>query len=195
MTKSNIACIILAGGQSRRFGSPKGLAQLDSASLLDIIYAKLRQQTNGPIWLNASLDGPYKSCGYDMVPDILKDKGPLGGIHAGMRHAQLSGHDYFLTVPIDTPYLPDNLISELRKHPAPIIAKNHDHLHPIIGIWPTSLFPKLENFIVSGKLAVKDWITHLNIRHIDFQSPNNIDPFWNINTVEDLLTPLNRGDE
>ncbi|MEL7130124.1 MAG: NTP transferase domain-containing protein, partial [Pseudomonadota bacterium] len=57
--RPDVFCVILAGGGSRRFAKPKGLAQLGGKTLIAHIAARLQLQTQGPVVLNADPNGVY----------------------------------------------------------------------------------------------------------------------------------------
>lgn len=185
---TDIPCVILAGGQARRFGTPKGLARLNGRTLLDHICECLRSQTKGDIVLNASLDGPYTNQGLDLVPDTeFIGDGPLSGLRTAMHYAQAQGHSSVITVPVDTPFLPQNLVETLSTYDGPVIAKSEGQAHPVCGLWPTDLLKPLKIFLMSGQRSAHAWVRACEAKAADFTPAGGIDPFFNINTQEDLV--------
>ncbi|MEM8920660.1 MAG: NTP transferase domain-containing protein, partial [Pseudomonadota bacterium] len=78
-------CVILAGGGSRRFGTPKGLALLNGRPLIARVQDRLKAQTDGPIAVNTGSPNIY----VDAIDLIVEDQltgglGPLAGVHAAM---------------------------------------------------------------------------------------------------------------
>lgn len=186
--RHDVAVCILAGGSARRFGSPKGLAELRGTRLVDIVISRLKQQTSGPIALNASPGGPYGDIGLTMVPDQLEGAlGPLAGLHAAMVWAQEQGLPNVLSSAIDVPFLPIDLIGRLHTAGAPVICASRDRWHPTIGLWPSQKAKELKGFIEAGGRSAHAWAKHCRAAIVEFEDgPSGRDPFFNINTPADL---------
>lgn len=180
--------MILAGGASRRFGGPKGLARLNGTRLVDIVQTCIRAQTTGPLALNAAADGPYASLGLRIIPDSHANQpGPLAGLYAAMNWAAELGHEHVVTVPVDLPFLPANLVTELHNAGAPAIAASAERKHPAAGLWSVSLKGDLDTQIKSGMRAAHAWVEHCKAAPAHFEpNPDGRDPFFNINTPADL---------
>ena len=74
----------------------------------------LSAQVRGPVILNAQAGGAYSACGLDSIDDALSGQlGPLAGIHAAMRWAERLGCPTVVTAPVDTPFLPRDLVVRL----------------------------------------------------------------------------------
>ena len=58
--------------------------------------------------------------------------------------------------------------------------------HNIFGLWSIELYEKLELALVKGDRKVEIWANEIGVKTIDFDFKNNDDPFFNINTKEDL---------
>ena len=179
---------VLAGGQSRRFGSPKGLVQFEGDQLIHRVIEGLKAQTSAPIVINAALDGPYAGLGYDIVPDPMAGHlGPLAGLLAAMTWAGEKGHDQVATAPVDTPFLPSDYLSTLASVGGPAVASSNGRRHPVCGLWPVGLGDRLRAFLERGDRAVWRWCDDCGAKAVEFQSDQNgRDPFFNINTREDL---------
>ncbi|VVD98115.1 molybdenum cofactor guanylyltransferase MobA [Pandoraea anhela] len=106
--RSDITGLILAGGRGQRMGGrDKGLQPFDGCPLAGHAIARLRPQVGALlISANRHLDA-YAALGATVVRDETQDfAGPLAGMLAGLRAACT---EYVLTVPCDSPYLPDDL--------------------------------------------------------------------------------------
>ena len=57
--------------------------------------------------------------------------------------------------------------------------------HNIFGLWSLDLMEKLESDLLEGKRKVEVWADSVGVSivNIDYKEP---DPFFNINTMEDL---------
>jgi molybdenum cofactor guanylyltransferase len=122
------------------------------------------------------------------VPDL----GPLGGVLAGMRHAQahLPAVRYILTVPVDAPFLPPNLrrrLGEPMRGGDEIItvAQSGGRLHHVVALWPVRLEAALNEALACGVRRVEAFAAAHDVQVVDWSLASH-DPFMNINTPADL---------
>lgn len=185
--KLNIACTVFAGGASKRFGEDKGMALLHGQPLLAHVIDSLREQTFGPIAVNARPESAYAAFGDTCVPDVRKGGlGPLAGLHAALSWAASIKMDQVATCALDTPFLPEDLLVRLSAQTGPVIASSNGRLHPVCGIWPVTLLPTLGKALDDGMRAAHAWAELCNAEHISFGQVDGHDPFFNINTLEDM---------
>jgi molybdopterin-guanine dinucleotide biosynthesis protein A len=179
--------VILAGGRSRRFGSNKALAAFHGTRLVDHLVGRLRDQTAGPIAVNAS-----DALGDEThVSDRIEgDIGPLAGLHAALCWAGENQQDAVITTPVDTPMLPADYVARLAETGAPAVAHYNDRTHALHGIWPTALRDRLEACIQGGMRAARDWCAAIEAATCPFPATPGHDPFFNVNTPEDLARLL-----
>ncbi len=170
---SRVLGVVLAGGQSRRFGSDKALARIDGTTLLDRAVARLAAQCDAVV-----------VAGRDDAPaPVLADApsaglGPLGGLSAALNHAAAHGFDEVLSIPVDGVDLPDDLLGELRPAPA------HCATAPVIGLWPVAAAAPLSAMLAGDKPrgpAMRAFADAVGARAV----PLSKIPF-NINTLVDL---------
>ena len=107
--RQTITGVVLAGGRgSRMGGADKGLVDLHGKPMVAHAIDALRPQV-GRLLINANrhLD-QYMAFGCDVVPDALDGYlGPLAGLASAM---QAAATQYVVTVPCDSPLLPDDLV-------------------------------------------------------------------------------------
>ncbi|MBK6707600.1 MAG: molybdenum cofactor guanylyltransferase [Sphingomonadales bacterium] len=119
---------ILAGGQSRRFGSDKAEALFEGRALLDHVADALRPQVAALVVAGREWPGLSK------VADLPEPGiGPLGGLAGALDQAWRHGFDAVLSSGCDVIGLPADLAQRLGTGPA-IVADM-----PIVGLWPVSL--------------------------------------------------------
>ncbi len=141
--------LVLAGGQSRRFGSDKALARLGEQTLLDRAIDQL-SQWSAKIAVSGR-DNIRPSQPPTDWPDHIAwisdwpgpQYGPLGGLAAGLRHARNIGCTQMLSIGVDSLLLPDDLPTLLSPAPACLASQ------PIIGLWPVSALPVLSQILQS----------------------------------------------
>ena len=85
--KKEITGIVLAGGKSSRMGQEKGLAEFDGKPM--IAYALEALAPLCTEILISSNSNAYNHLGYRVVPDIIANSGPMGGIYSCMLQSQL----------------------------------------------------------------------------------------------------------
>ncbi|MDF7775643.1 molybdenum cofactor guanylyltransferase [Sphingomonas sp. AOB5] len=166
---------VLAGGESRRFGSDKALALLDGKPLIEHAIAALSAQTDAVI-----------VCGrewQDWVPDRPEPGlGPLGGINAAIHEAAARGYDAVLTCGCDVPAIPADLVARLRAA-GPMV---YLAAMPIIGLWPAGLGAGLDAHIaVAPNRSVRRWADALGAVAL---AADDVPP--NVNTPQDLARLL-----
>lgn len=184
---SATACVILAGGRSRRFGANKAFAELRGVRLIDHLVERLSTQTNGPIAINAPADMGDAARGYALIPDRLTgDIGPLAGLHAALSWAADEGIERVITTPVDTPMLPNDYVARLLESGAPSVSRYQDRTHSLHGIWSVALRSDLEHAIQTGLRAAHQWAAACEAQECVFPAQSGPDPFFNINTKDDL---------
>ena len=185
---NDIPVCVLASGESRRFGSPKGLVPLNGRPLIAHVIARIEAQTTAPIVINAEVGGVYAQIGNTMIPDRAgASLGPLAGLHAAMAWGGERGFSHIATVALDTPFLPVNLLERLAATGAPAIAASLGRWHPITGLWPCDLADDVLAYLNIGKRSAHGWAEHCDANVAEFAADERErDPFWNINTPADL---------
>ena len=190
-----IAALILAGGKGTRLGGvDKAFVDLAGQPLLDHLLARLAPQA-AAIAISANGDparfAPYR---LPVLPDgAWAGKGPLAGIAAGLAWASSIGASALASVPVDTPFIPPDLLARLT--PPPAVAVWQGRQHHLVALWPVTLLQRLTAFLAApGAYKVRDALALDGARQVIFTDP--ADPFLNINTPENhaeaaILCPRN----
>ncbi|MDO5657422.1 MAG: molybdenum cofactor guanylyltransferase MobA [Paracoccus sp. (in: a-proteobacteria)] len=191
---TNPPAVILAGGLATRMGGgDKCLLRVGDRTLLSRIIARLRPQA-GPLALNANGD-PARFAAYTLpvLPDGIEGyAGPLAGILAGMDWAAELGASHILSVAGDTPFFPADLAARLRASGDFALAASHDEegilrRHPTFGLWPVALRDDLRAALQDGLRKIVLWTDCHGAVTVPFpQGAQGHDPFFNINTPEDI---------
>lgn len=202
--------VILAGGQATRMGGgDKGLLPLGDGTLLDQVMARLSPQVEA-MALNANGDpSRFKALGLPVLPDSIAEfPGPLAGVLAGLDWAAEQGAETIVSVAADTPYFPTDLVERLQAeaqgmaHPLVLAATPRADgevtksmsrsgliRHPTFGLWPVALRDDLRAALQEGLRKVVIWTGKHDGREAVFDAGDNTgaDPFFNVNTPEDLV--------
>jgi molybdenum cofactor guanylyltransferase len=162
---------VLAGGQSRRFGSDKAVVEVEGKALIDHVIDSLFPQVDEIVVVGRS----WRE--WPTTPDHPKPAlGPLGGLAGALRFAQNIGCGLVLTVGCDTLPIPKNLKMLLGEGPTVIEG------HWLFGLWPVSFSAQLDGHVMtSDDRSMRGWITASGARHVHCK-----DVFHNINTRGDL---------
>ncbi|WP_309084358.1 molybdenum cofactor guanylyltransferase MobA [Chelativorans sp.] len=189
-----VAGIILAGGKSSRMGGgDKALHLLAGRPILTHVADRLGRQVD-VLAINANGDpARFTEFGLAVVADPQPDLGPLGGVLAGLLWARSHACPCALTVACDTPFFPEDLVKRLRDaadQPDRIVqSSSGGRTHPTFALWPVSLAEDLDEFLrQAGAASMR---AYAGARHrpavVDFAVAGGVDPFFNINTRDDLI--------
>ena len=198
---TSIAGVLLAGGQARRMGGgDKCLSLLAGRALLSHVIERAEPQLSA-LALNANGNPDrFADVALPVISDPLGgNSGPLAGVLAGLEWAieSVPGAKHVATIATDTPFFPHDLVSRLvaalAHTPSPIAcAASRGRLHPVFGLWPVALAQDLRQALESGLRKVDQWTSRHGIAVAHFDAPDG-DPFFNINTQEDLAQAERRA--
>jgi len=190
--------VILAGGRSRRMGFDKSFALLNGRTLIADVYDALSRQLSDIVINTNSTDPRYLAFGCPVICDLedFATCGPLGGIVSGLSYAATNHYHGIITVAVDTPYFPPNLVQCLLQNyqqaqDQPLIAQNQTGLQPTFAFWPTACLEQLSSIIKQLQdPSIRQVAQQLHARHCDFTSDDE-KIFLNINTIHDITTAEN----
>ncbi|MDK3017228.1 molybdenum cofactor guanylyltransferase MobA [Pseudodonghicola flavimaris] len=184
--------VILAGGQASRMGGgDKALLDLGGRPLLAHAIDRLEPQVAG-LALNANGDlARFARFGLPVLPDPMPGHpGPLAGILAGLDWAADQGAETIVTVAVDTPFFPGDLVPQLLLGAETgghglALAESEGGLQPTFGLWPVALRDDLRQALAAGTRKLRVWALDHGAARVRFPGPR-FDPFFNLNTPEDL---------
>lgn len=173
-------------------GADKAMADLAGLPLLDHVLHRFSPQVE-QLALSANGD-PARFAAYALtvLPDDTS-QGPLSGILQALLWAAARQATAVVSVPVDGPFLPPDLVPRLCLAAEPTglaLASSNGTWHPTYGIWPVTLAPALQTFLASGaKTRIRDFAAAQSAGIADF--PHDL-AFANANTPDDLarLAPL-----
>ncbi|MBK6603245.1 MAG: molybdenum cofactor guanylyltransferase [Betaproteobacteria bacterium] len=194
MSARSVTGIVLAGGMGRRMGGvDKGLVPLAGRPMVEHVLTRLRPQVDDVlINANQNLDR-YAAFGVPVVADAIGGfAGPLAGLHAGMTAAH---RDLVVTVPCDSPFLPDDLVARLLAGLVAgdaqlAVARTFDQPHPVFALVRRALLPHLTAFLEGGGRKIDAWYATLPAVEVAFD--DEADAFRNINTSDELAAASQR---
>lgn len=192
----SIAGIVLAGGLSRRMGGiNKATIELNGKTMLFHTVDRLAQQTPAIAINSNALD--IETHGRPLLPDSLQGfRGPLAGILTGLEWATAQGHSHIISAATDTPFFPLDLLEKFlsaneSKTDRIILATSGGNRHPVFGLWPTAIADDLRDWFATTETnKVLAFVHRHDWTMADFgmitKADQQLDPFFNINTMDDL---------
>ncbi len=189
----NIAGLIYAGGQSRRFGENKAEVVVEDKRLIDHVVTRFRPQVTA-----LAIAGPIT------VPDTVclrdephRGKGPLAGLHAGLKWASaLPNVEWLATTPCDVPLLPIDLVIHLSDGLAdkPRVLRIEDQWQTGCALWPVTSSRTIEEILIAAAdLSLHTALRSLGAEQVDTQQSLLDGSFLNINTRADLAAYKQEG--
>jgi len=193
MDHSNILGVVLAGGKSQRFGEDKCQVKLGDKLLIDYILSEIIDVFKEVLLISNNKIKYNNSNKISLVEDTKKGLGPLGGILTAMKWIRQNNKSYkwISTFPSDTPFFKkqilNNFLEEIKDYEGKLFFINsNDTRHNIFGLWSIDLLESLEKDLDNGERKVEMWANKIGVKSINMKFKNK-DPFFNINTKEDLI--------
>ena len=192
MDHNNVLGVVLAGGKSQRIGEDKSQVKLGDKILIDYILSEIIDEFNEVLVVSNNSINFRKSKKISLIQDFKKDLGPLGGVLTAMKWVKDNNKDYqwISTFPVDTPFFKNQILKDFLKNinqeeDKLFFIKSNNTRHNIFGIWSIDLIDKLEEDLIRGERKVEFWANSVGVKNIEMEFDNK-DPFFNINTKEDL---------
>ena len=191
MNENNILGVVLDGGRSKRFGQNKSMVKLGNKTLLEHILYKIKSKFSKIIIVS----NENKIKDFTVIKDCIEGQlGPLVGVLSAMKWIKKNNFSYswVATFPCDTPFFNVSIIDEFKKASKLndsylYFVKTKEKRHNIFGLWSIKLIETLEEDITKNDhRKVEKWADKVGVKTINV-SYDNIDPFFNINTKEDLI--------
>jgi molybdenum cofactor guanylyltransferase len=148
--------VLLVGGASRRYGSPKALAELDGETLASRGRRVLAEACDEVLVVGKAGELPF-----DVLDDGSETRAPIAGVVAGLRAA---ANEVAVFLPVDCPRMTPELIRRLgdacRDAAVP-------QTGPLPGAWAKSALPLLEDRLARGPLALYRTYADLDVTELD----------------------------
>jgi molybdopterin-guanine dinucleotide biosynthesis protein A len=182
--------VVLAGGQSSRYGSDKAFLPLQGLPLVARTVHKLAPLsddlivvTNDPA-LYAPLALPVR-----LVPDDKPGQGALMGLFSGLKAAR---HAHALVVACDMPFLSLPLLRyllSLAEGFDVVIPRVDGFLEPLHAVYGRSCLPLMARLLDQGQHQIRSFFHEVRVRIVEAEEVDAYDPyhfsFINVNTPAD----------
>ena len=171
MARRALTGVLLVGGASRRYGSPKALAELDGETLAERAWRLLGEACDERFAVGRGIGLPFPT-----LPDAVFGGGPLGGIVAGLRAAS---HEVVVVIPVDMPLLTVDSLHTLADACRDVAVPQTG---PLPGAYAKRALPELERALDHGDFALRHVVAGLDTASVRLAD----DVLANVNTRNDL---------
>lgn len=183
-----IPAVILAGGRGSRMGGGKAARMLDGKPLIEHMLNKAGFYSDIIAVAGARRGDMECPPNVTFLADEDDGAGPIAGLASALAFAASGGNDLVLTLPCDTPFLPDNLLHKLQTamgdaHVA--IPHCQGGLHPACGLWRVHAAKSLGVYLAQGRRSLIGFAEAVGFVAAEWMA-EPFDPFFNINTPEEL---------
>ena len=175
MARADLTGVLLVGGTSTRFGSPKAFARLDGETLAERAWHVLGKACGERVATGKAADG--FELPFPVLDDGTELRAALAGIVAGLRAATT---ELCVVVPVDMPRLMPTLLLELAEACALAAAPEGS---PLPAAYRKAALPVLERRLAEGRLALHDALAELEAERLAVDATQ----LENVNTPADLL--------
>lgn len=169
----------------------KALLVLEGRALLDILADRFAPQVAA---LAVSANGDPARFSPRPWP-VLADSvplGPLSGVLSALLWAAPQGAEAVVSVPVDAPFCPKDLVTALQKAGGPAYAVTASGTHQACALWPVGLAEPLKRFLASGASPrVRAFLEEVGAAPVTF--PDEA-AFANLNTPADLVRVARQGE-
>ena len=166
--------VLLVGGASTRFGSPKALAMLDGQTLAERAWRLLGETCDERLAVGKrddALDLPF-----ELLDDGTDVRAPIAGVVAGLRAAT---YDVVVVIPVDVPLLSAAAVLELA---AACRDAAMPPSGPLPGAYRRTALPALELALAENRLSLRDAIATLDAAIVELDASQ----LTNVNTPDDV---------
>jgi molybdopterin-guanine dinucleotide biosynthesis protein A len=163
MMRTRLLGAVLAGGEGRRFGGPKGEAVVGGTSMTARAAGALRPWVEEVVVVSSR---PVEAPPARVVPDRVPGAGPLGGLDAALAEATALGLDGVFLLACDLPLVTSEVvgavISSLGDAPAAAPAREPTGVEPLCAVYRVGVHASVE-----ARLRGPDRSLHALFRKVD----------------------------
>jgi molybdopterin-guanine dinucleotide biosynthesis protein A len=173
VARPRLTGVLLVGGGSTRFGSPKALAELGGETLAERAWSVLDEACDERIAVGKRADGLVLP--FTVLDDGTETRAALAGIVAGLRAAPT---EVAVVMPVDAPHVTPEVLLDLAERCAEAAAPEAS---PLPAAFRRSALPVLERRLTKQQLALHEALDELGAIRLEVD--------------EALLTNVNTPDE
>ena len=166
--------VLLVGGASTRFGSPKALASFDGQTLAERAWRLLGETCDERLAVGKRAD--VLELPFELLDDGTDVRAPIAGIVAGLRAAT---HELAVVIPVDVPLLTTAAVRELAAACRDVAMPPSG---PLPGAYRRTALPALELALAESRLSLREAIAALDVVIVELDAHE----LTNVNTPGDV---------
>lgn len=181
-----VAGIVLAGGQSSRFGKPKMFELYKGKYFYEYSIDALKGLTPIIISTNRQFSTSFKTSNDILILEDEHDyKGPLRALYHIL--TQMPDTEWFFVLTCDVPFITSQFVHELLSYTKDsifdaIVPNESGMLQPLLALYHRRCLPQLETLTLQNKNSMKALLDVLNVQTVPFSTQK---VFTNINSKEE----------
>ena len=182
-----IAGVVLAGGQSSRYGQPKMFELFADRPLYKHSLIALQKNRLQPLIIatNASLQSKFVEENIEWIIEKQPHQGPLFALQNIM--TCFPDVEWFFVVASDMPFINADFVQTMLTFVDDrfdaIVPKQDARLQPLAALYRRSALPIANQLVQQNKRNMKVLLEQLQVRYIPFEIEDST--FININTQQD----------
>lgn len=191
VARENVAGYVLAGGRSRRMGRDKALLVFRAATLVERALGLVRE-----VAAEVAVVGDRGDLARfaEVIPDAVKDFGPVAGLVAGLGHC---GREWAVFVPVDLPMLSGELLRRMldvaeRERALCVAPFVEEVAEPLCVVLHRTLHDSLKRQMVAGEHKVMRALEGAAGARLIKLPVQGMEQFANLNTPEEFEEALRR---
>ena len=197
--ESDIALVVLAGGQSRRLGRDKAVEPFGGEPLIRRVIRRAGDAVGGNEVIVVAGDAERGrelplDAEHRVAVDLLPERGTLGGIYTGLEAVQ---NEWALVVACDMPFLSAPLLRYmvgLREGVDAVVPVIDGRPEPTHALYSRRCLPAILERLQAGQLKAAGFLDLALVRYVNEDEARRFDPellsFFNVNRPEDLARAI-----
>ena len=189
-----IAGVVLAGGQSSRYGQPKMFELFKGQPLYKHSLVALQKNQLDPLILatNTSLQAKFPDENVHWIIEKQPHQGPLFALQNIMDN--FPDVEWFFVVASDMPFITADFVQSMLAFIDDgldaIVPIQEERIQPLAAIYRKSALPIANQLVQQNKRSMKALLDQLQVRYVPFAIENAT--FININTQQDWSQTVER---
>lgn len=183
-----MAGVVLAGGQSSRYGQPKMFELFAGLPLYKHSLIALQKNQLQPLIIatNASLQSKFEEEHVQWIIEKQPHQGPLFALHNIM--INFPEVEWFFVIASDMPFIHAEFVQTMLtfiddRYDA-IVPKQASRLQPLAALYRRSALPKAQQLVQQNKRSMNVLLEQLQVCYVPFEESST---FININSQQDWL--------
>ena len=185
--------VVLAGGQSRRFGGDKALFPLEGRAMAAWALLALEPWTSEQVVIT-NQERVAEDLGVQGRPDRIQGLGPVGGLYSALTWAEEKGRDGVFLLACDLPLVSSELVGRIIRRwgagPPAVVPESPGPLgfEPLCGGYGVGGLPSLEKLLSTSKRSMEDALLAMGGHRIPITEMGTVEElalaFTNVNTID-----------